>query len=163
MGHDTLPIIAVFSTISWVAWLLFSSIRRYKVAQLQAEIQGRLLQRFDSPDALLGYARSDAGMQFIKSMDRGIGSLILPLALLWSLEPVMWAQQGTGIHAKYTIAYLFHPHGNAIPVHRLQRQGLKHQHLQCSLDQSGRLLRHGEFSTKTRVRATPLARQEEDT
>jgi hypothetical protein len=69
MRGDTLPIIAVFSTISWVAWLLFSSIRRYKVAKLQAEIQGRLLQRFDSPDALLGYAQSDAGRQFTKSMD----------------------------------------------------------------------------------------------
>ena len=69
MGPDTIPILAVFSTISWVAWLLFSSIRRYKVAQLQADIQGRLLQRFDSPDALLGYTQSEAGRQFIKSMD----------------------------------------------------------------------------------------------
>jgi hypothetical protein len=69
MNPDTIPIITVFSTISWVAWLLFSSIRRYKVAQLQAEMQGRLLQRFDSPDALLGYAQSDAGRQFIKSLD----------------------------------------------------------------------------------------------
>ena len=69
MNPDTIPIIAVFSSISWVAWLLFSSIRRYKVAQLQAEMQGRLLQRFDSPDAVLGYAQSDAGRQFIKSLD----------------------------------------------------------------------------------------------
>ena len=69
MGHDTLPVIVVFSTISWVTWLLFSSIRRYKIAQLQAEIQGRLLQRFDSPDALIAYAQSDAGRQFIKSID----------------------------------------------------------------------------------------------
>jgi hypothetical protein len=69
MNPDTIPIITVFSSISWVAWLLFSSIRRYKVAQLQAEMQGRLLQRFDSPDALLGYAQSDAGRQFIKSLD----------------------------------------------------------------------------------------------
>jgi hypothetical protein len=69
MNPDTIPIITVFSSISWVAWLLFSSIRRYKVAQLQAEMQGRLLQRFDSPDALLGYAQSDAGRQFIKGLD----------------------------------------------------------------------------------------------
>jgi hypothetical protein len=69
MNPDTIPIITVFSSISWVAWLLFSSIRRYKVAQLQAEMQGRLLQRFDSPDAVLGYAQSDAGRQFIKSLD----------------------------------------------------------------------------------------------
>jgi hypothetical protein len=74
MGTDTLPVIVVFSTISWVAWLLFSSIRRYKIARLQADIQSRLVQRFDSPDALLGYVQSDAGSQFIKSMDmeRGI-------------------------------------------------------------------------------------------
>jgi hypothetical protein len=69
MGRDTLPIITIFSTISWIAWLLFSSIRRYKMAQLQADIQSRLVQRFDSPDALLGYTQSDAGRQFIKSMD----------------------------------------------------------------------------------------------
>ena len=29
----------------------------------------RALQRFDSPDALLGYAQSEAGRQFVKSMD----------------------------------------------------------------------------------------------
>ena len=69
MGPDTIPVIAVFSTISWVAWLLFSSIRRLKVARLQTEIQGRLLQRFDSPDALLGYTQTDAGRQFVKSID----------------------------------------------------------------------------------------------
>ena len=147
MGRDTIPIIAVFSTISWVAWLLFSSIRRYKIAQLQADIQGRLLQRFDSPDALLGYAQSEAGTQFIKSMEierstpysqilKGVqagivfiffgagiaaasrleyrrrraarlwyarpgsgtriwccgGSLLLPLALLWSFGPITRAR-----------------------------------------------------------------------
>ena len=69
MGGDTIPVIAVFSTISWVAWVLFSSIRRYKVAQLQADIQSTLLQRFDSPNALLGYAQSDAGSRFLKSME----------------------------------------------------------------------------------------------
>jgi len=72
MRGDTIPVIAVFSTISWVAWVLFSSIRRYKVAQLQADIQTTLLQRFDSPNALLGYAQSDAGSQFIKSMSMEI-------------------------------------------------------------------------------------------
>jgi hypothetical protein len=72
MGGDTIPVIAVFSTISWVAWVLFSSIRRYKVAQLQADIQTTLLQRFGSPNALLGYAQSDAGSQFIKSMSMEI-------------------------------------------------------------------------------------------
>jgi hypothetical protein len=69
MGGDSIAVIVVFSTISWVAWVLFSSIRRYKVAQLQADIQRGLLQRFDSPNALLGYAQSEAGSQFIKSME----------------------------------------------------------------------------------------------
>jgi hypothetical protein len=69
MRGDTIPVIVVFSTISWIAWLLFSSIRRYKVAQLQADIQTSLLQRFDSPNALLGYAQSEAGSQFIKSIE----------------------------------------------------------------------------------------------
>ena len=39
MGTDVIAIISVFSTISWVTWLLFSSIRRYKVARLQADME----------------------------------------------------------------------------------------------------------------------------
>jgi ABC-type uncharacterized transport system permease subunit len=69
MDHDTIPVIAVFSTISWVTWLLFSSIRRYKVAHLQADLQGRLLQRFDSSEALMAYAQTDAGKQFTRTID----------------------------------------------------------------------------------------------
>jgi ABC-type uncharacterized transport system permease subunit len=69
MNSDTIPVIAVFSTISWVTWLLFSSLRRYKVARLQAEVQSRLLQRFESPEALMAYAQSDAGRQFVRSID----------------------------------------------------------------------------------------------
>lgn len=69
MGSDVVAIISVFSTISWVTWLLFSSIRRYKVARLQADIQGRLLQRFDSSEALMAYAQTDAGKQFVKTID----------------------------------------------------------------------------------------------
>jgi hypothetical protein len=69
MGTDVIAIISVFSTISWVTWLLFSSIRRYKVARLQADIQGRMLQRFDSAEALMSYAQSDAGRQFTRTID----------------------------------------------------------------------------------------------
>jgi ABC-type uncharacterized transport system permease subunit len=69
MDHDTIPVIAVFSTISWVTWLIFSSLRRYKVARLQAEVQSRLLQRFESPEALMAYAQSEAGRQFVRSID----------------------------------------------------------------------------------------------
>ena len=70
MGTDTVAIIAVFSTISWVTWLLFSSIRRYKVARLQADIQGTMLHRMNSPEALMSYAQSDAGRQFVRSIDQ---------------------------------------------------------------------------------------------
>jgi hypothetical protein len=69
MSNDTIPVIAVFSTFSWVSWQLFSSIRRYKIARLQADIQARLLHRFDSPEALMAYAQSDAGRQFVQSID----------------------------------------------------------------------------------------------
>jgi hypothetical protein len=74
MGTDVIAIISVFSTISWVTWLLFSSIRRYKVARLQADIQGRLLQRFDSSEALMAYAQSDAGKQFTRTIDMERGT-----------------------------------------------------------------------------------------
>lgn len=69
MPTDALAIIAVFSTTSWVTWLLFSTIRRYKIARLQADIQGRLLQRFESFEALMAYAQTDAGKQFSRTID----------------------------------------------------------------------------------------------
>jgi hypothetical protein len=61
-----LPII--FGFFSWLVWLIFSTIRRFKIAKLQAEIQGKLLEKVGSGQELLAYAQTDAGRQLIESL-----------------------------------------------------------------------------------------------
>ncbi len=39
--------------VAWIAWITFSTIRRYLVAKLQASLQAKLLDRIDSIEALL--------------------------------------------------------------------------------------------------------------
>jgi len=43
---------------TWIAWVIFSTIRRYKIAKLQAEVQSRLLDKVGSGQELLAYAQN---------------------------------------------------------------------------------------------------------
>ncbi len=47
----------VMATIGWLAWLIFSSIRRYLLAKMQSGVQIRLLEKVDSSQTLLAYVR----------------------------------------------------------------------------------------------------------
>ncbi|HEX8836391.1 MAG TPA: hypothetical protein VF748_05615 [Candidatus Acidoferrum sp.] len=57
-----------FSLIGFVIWTVFSSIRRYKTAQLQAGLQTKLLEKFGSGQELLAYVQSDGGKRFLESL-----------------------------------------------------------------------------------------------
>jgi hypothetical protein len=57
-----------FFLVGWIVWVLFSSIRRYKIARFQSEVQSRLLQRLDSSQSLLAYVETPAGKQFIEGL-----------------------------------------------------------------------------------------------
>jgi hypothetical protein len=48
MNSDSLAMIAVPFMFSWIAWVIFSAIRRYKIAKLQSEVQSRLLDKVGS-------------------------------------------------------------------------------------------------------------------
>jgi hypothetical protein len=52
----------------WFAWVIFSTIRRYKIAKVQAEVQAKLLEKVGSGQELLAYAQSDTGMQLLESL-----------------------------------------------------------------------------------------------
>ena len=52
----------------WFAWLIFSTIRRYKIAKMQAEVQMRLLDRVGSGPDLLAYAQTETGRQLLESL-----------------------------------------------------------------------------------------------
>jgi hypothetical protein len=52
----------------FLAWLIFSTIRRYKIAKAQAQVQTKLLDKIGSGQELLAYAQSDAGKQLLESL-----------------------------------------------------------------------------------------------
>jgi hypothetical protein len=54
--------------IAWIAWIIFSSIRRFLMARLQATLQAKLLDRIDSPETLLTYVSTDAGREFVEAL-----------------------------------------------------------------------------------------------
>jgi hypothetical protein len=68
MQTDVVAIIAVFSTISFITWTIFSSVRRYKMARVQADVQTVLLARFDSAQNMAAYVGTDAGKKFLSSL-----------------------------------------------------------------------------------------------
>ena len=58
----------VMATIGWLAWLIFSSIRRYLLAKMQSGVQMRLLEKVDSSQTLLAYAETESGRRFLESL-----------------------------------------------------------------------------------------------
>jgi hypothetical protein len=59
-------VISILVTVP--VWIIFSTIRRYKIAKLQAELQSRLLEKITNGQELLAYAQTDAGRQLLESL-----------------------------------------------------------------------------------------------
>jgi len=65
---DIVALIAIPSLFGWIAWLIFTTIRRYRTSRLQAELHTRMLEKFSSSQDLLAYAQTDAGKRFLESL-----------------------------------------------------------------------------------------------
>ena len=68
MNEDIVATIAIPSMFAWIAWTIFSTIRRFKIAQLQAGVQTKLLDKFGSAQDLLAYAQTEAGREMLESL-----------------------------------------------------------------------------------------------
>ena len=68
VSEDIIILPCFLAFFAWAAWLLFTTIRRYKIAKLQAEVQHRLLEKVGSGQELLAYAQTPAGKQLIESL-----------------------------------------------------------------------------------------------
>jgi hypothetical protein len=55
-------------TISWIVWVVFTSVRRYLIARTKATLQEKILQRIDSSEALVALTASDSGRRFLESV-----------------------------------------------------------------------------------------------
>jgi hypothetical protein len=65
--YEILGPIAVVFVAGWVVRSYLVYKRQMKVAQMQAEMQNRLMDRFDSSEELMTYLGSEAGQRFIES------------------------------------------------------------------------------------------------
>lgn len=68
MNEDIVTVIAIPGMFAWFAWIIFSTVRRYKIAKLQAEVQTKLLEKVGSGQELLAYAQTEAGKELLQSL-----------------------------------------------------------------------------------------------
>jgi len=68
MNPDFVVAFTLPSMFAWFVWVIFSTIRRYKVAKLQAEVQTKLLDKVASSQELLAFAQTEPGKEMIASL-----------------------------------------------------------------------------------------------
>lgn len=119
MSEDIVILPILFSLFGFVAWIIFTTIRRYKTAKLQAEVQTKLLEKFGSSQELLAYVQSDAGKRFLESLameqrtpygrilgaaQAGVILVLLGLALLFLRGRVSGAEEGFLVSGTITLS-----------------------------------------------------------
>jgi uncharacterized membrane protein YkgB len=68
MNEDIVLFPVAFGAMTFVLWTIFSTIRRFKIAKLQADVQNRLIEKFGTTQDLLAYVQTDAGKQLLESL-----------------------------------------------------------------------------------------------
>jgi len=68
MSEDVVILPILFAGFGFIVWTVVTSIRFYKTAKLQADVQTKLLEKFGSGQELLAYVQSDAGKKFLESL-----------------------------------------------------------------------------------------------
>ncbi|MGA9980521.1 MAG: hypothetical protein WBQ08_18015 [Candidatus Sulfotelmatobacter sp.] len=68
MNPDIIVAFTLPGMFAWFAWLVFSTIRRYKIAKLQSEVQTKLLDKVASGQELLAYAQTEVGRELLESL-----------------------------------------------------------------------------------------------
>lgn len=112
MNSDNLAMIAIPFMFGWIAWVIFSTIRRYKIAKLQADVQTKLLDKVVSGQELLAYAQTDAGRDLLESLKverpapygRIIGALQTGIILfLFGIALILLRHQVSGTEEGFVI------------------------------------------------------------
>jgi hypothetical protein len=68
MSEEVVLFPIMFTLMGFIVWTIFSTIRRYKTAKLQADLQSKLLEKFGSSQELLAYVQSEPGKRFLESL-----------------------------------------------------------------------------------------------
>jgi hypothetical protein len=84
---DVIVAFTIPAMFAWFAWLIFTTVRRYKIAKLQAEVQSKLLEKIGSAQDLLAYAQTDTGRQLLESLQVERSVSEAPHGkILWALQ-----------------------------------------------------------------------------
>jgi hypothetical protein len=67
MNNILIPLF-ICSLLAFLAWTIFTSIRRFLMARLQATLQAKVLDRINSAETMLTYISTDAGRQFVEAL-----------------------------------------------------------------------------------------------
>ena len=97
---DVLVPLAVFLMVAFIVWVSVTNGRRLKVANLQAEMQTKLLDKLGSSPELVQYLESDAGRTFLQSatlaversnpLGRVLGSIQAGVILVFGGIGLLW-------------------------------------------------------------------------
>jgi hypothetical protein len=68
MAIPIVAIIMIFGGSVVVFWIVFSTIRRLKVARAQAEVHSKLIEKLGSSQELLTFLESESGKQLVASI-----------------------------------------------------------------------------------------------
>ena len=63
MQEDLIVFPMLFSFLAWIVWFVLTTIRRYKVAKLQAEVSNRLIDKFGSSQELFAELCANRGRE----------------------------------------------------------------------------------------------------
>jgi hypothetical protein len=109
MNGDVILFPILFTLIGFIVWTIFNTIRRFRVAKLQAGLQTKLLDKFGSGQELLAYVQSEGGKRFLESLTMeqrtpygrilgaaqvGVILLLLGIGLLFLRGRVIGAEEG---------------------------------------------------------------------
>jgi|YelNatPaOPRAMG01_1025707.scaffolds.fasta_scaffold08814_6 hypothetical protein len=68
MAIPIVAIITVFSSLVAIFWLIFSTIRRLKVARMQSDVHSRLIDKVGSSQELLTFLETESGRKLVASI-----------------------------------------------------------------------------------------------
>jgi hypothetical protein len=61
--------VLVLLTLGWIVWMVLAGVQRMRMAAMQAELQGRLLERLgSSSQELVAYLGTDAGQRLLQAV-----------------------------------------------------------------------------------------------
>ncbi|HEV2422053.1 MAG TPA: hypothetical protein VGS59_10135 [Candidatus Acidoferrales bacterium] len=117
---------ALFFCIGWIVWIVATSRRRSRIAEIQRDIHGKLFEKFGTSQELIEYLKTEAGSKFLDSASieqtrpfgRVLGSvqaglilLLLGIAMLFvrfTMPSVGWnaVEQAQTAHGFLAVSFL---------------------------------------------------------